>query len=682
MSTATGLRWVAELSNYQFQILYRPGKKNSDADGLSRQFSSLDDLEEECTEQIKLENLSTVMAVRLHSLPAKCSERVDVSILQLHHPIDIDPVSPKQLSIDQSSDPVIAPVYRCVLEKRKPTKEEWKSFPKRSKVLMQQFSKLKIRSDDVLVRKISGREQLVLPEQYHQLVFLKFHEKMGHLGVERVEELSRQRFYWPYTRRDIEFYITKKCACIADKAPVVYENAPLFPIVASEPFEMVSIDFLKLDVCKGKFEHVLVVTDHFTRFAQAYATKNQSSKVAAEKLFNEFILQFGFPKRIHHDRGASFNSELFKELHRLAGIKVSNTTPYHPMGNGQCERFNKTLINMLKTIPEVKRNWKAHLLKLTFAYNRTANKTTGFSPYFLLFGRQSRLPLDCIFPVESGTALKNKTHDQFVRDWKKSMEEAFRVANQRIKKSGDYSKKRYDAKIKHVAVEVGDRVLLRNVEKGGTGKLRSCWERKIYEVIGKHDLVPVYTVRALGEQKTKTIHRNMMFKVNDLPIDTFGQKPVVNRRRPDIMRRSVVRQPVVKQPMVRQPVKSSTNSSVQDESGSSSDSGLDIVVEIPRCTSLNEGEGVPVVRESFDADSLDGAEPEPMPAGPVQDNLSAADDMRVDRSHEDLTVVEQYEDELEEMLIDRKVVATWWKVRMICMTRWMSNPQKNWKMML
>ena len=124
---------------------------------------------------------------------------------------------------------------------------------------MQQFSKLKIRGDGVLVRKNSGREQLVLPEQYHQLVFKEFHAKMGHLGVERVEELSRQRFYWPYMKKDIELHITKKCACIADKAPVVYENAPLFPVVASEPFEMVSIDFLKLDVCKGKFEHVLVV---------------------------------------------------------------------------------------------------------------------------------------------------------------------------------------------------------------------------------------------------------------------------------------------------------------------------------------------------------------------------------------------------------------------------------------
>ena len=220
---------------------------------------------------------------------------------------------------------------------------------------------------------------------------------------------------------------------------------------------------------QGKFEHVLVVTDHFTRFAQAYATKNKSSKAAADKLFNEFILQFGFPKRIHHDREPGFNSELSKELHRLAGIKMSNTTPYHPMGNGQSERFNKTLINMLKTIPEAdKKNWKIYLSKLTFAYNSTVNKTTGFSPYFLLFGRQSRLPLDCIFPVESdsGPALKNRTHDQFVREWKDSMEKAFHVANQRIKKSSDYNKKRYDAKIKNVAVELGDHVLLRNVEKG------------------------------------------------------------------------------------------------------------------------------------------------------------------------------------------------------------------------
>ena len=72
-------------------------------------------------------------------------------------------------------------------------------------------------------------------------------------------------------------------------------------------------------------------------------------------------------------------------------------------------------------------------------------------------------------------------------------------------------------------MEVGDRVLLKNVVTGGPGKLRSFWERKIYVVIWKDDMVPVYTVRGLGEKKTKTVHRNMMMKVNDLPLDIFEQ---------------------------------------------------------------------------------------------------------------------------------------------------------------
>ena len=349
----------------------------------------------------------------------------------------------------------------------------------------------------------------------------ELHEKMGHLGVEKVESLCRQRFYWPYMKQDIEFHIQKKCSCVVNKRPNVCEEAPLFPIVATAPFELVSIDHLKLEICKGQFQYVLLVTDHFTRFSQAYATKNKGSKAAAEKLFNEFILQFGFPKCIHHDRGREFNSELFAELHALAGIQMSNTTPYHPMGNGQVERLNRTLISMLKSIPEKeKKNWKIHLPKLMFAYNSTVNKTTGYSPYFLLFGRESHLPIDSIFPVEA-KKLNNKTYAKFVENWQSSMKEAFEIANEKIKKAAEYNKKYYDGKIKYVEVNVGDKVLLRNKETGGPGKLRSFWERKIYEIIWKDDVVPVYTVRGLGEKKTKNVHRNMMMKANDLPLDIF-----------------------------------------------------------------------------------------------------------------------------------------------------------------
>ena len=211
------------------------------------------------------------------------------------------------------------------------------------------------------------------------------------------------------------------------------------PIQASAPFELVCIDFLHLDACQGGWNYVLLVTDHFTRFTQAYATKDNSSTSAANKLFFEFVLHFGFPKAIHHDRGGEFNSSLFQELHWLAGIRISNTTPYHPMGNGEVERLNRT----------------------------------GYSPFFLLFGRESRLPIDTIMPLEPQRTTR-KTYDRFVKNWKDSLRDAQQVASQNIERAAAANKQQYDQRIKHVAIEVGDRVLVRNLTpRGGTGKLRS-----------------------------------------------------------------------------------------------------------------------------------------------------------------------------------------------------------------
>ena len=214
-------------------------------------------------------------------------------------------------------------------------------------------------------------------------------------------------------------------------------------------------------------EYVLLVTYHFTRFTQAYATRTKSSKAAATKLFHEYIPKFGFPARIHHDRDKAFNSSLFQELHRLAGVRMSNTTPYHPMGNGEVERMNRTLINMLKSLPEgQKTKWKDHLSNLVFAYNSTVHKSTGYSPFFLTFGREARLPVDCLLPIEPNQTTC-QTYDQFVKEWKKSMQQAFQIANQHIEQAGKANKQRYDSKVKTVKIEVGDQVLVQNMEKEG-----------------------------------------------------------------------------------------------------------------------------------------------------------------------------------------------------------------------
>ena len=100
------------------------------------------------------------------------------------------------------------------------------------------------------------------------------------------------------------------------------------------------------------------------------------------------------------DQGRNFESKLLKELCILAQIKKMRTTPYRPEGNGSCERFNRTLISMLGTLPEeFKSEWVNHVNMLTYAYNCTRSNATGFSPYYLLYGQHPLLPIDIEFGV-------------------------------------------------------------------------------------------------------------------------------------------------------------------------------------------------------------------------------------------------------------------------------------------
>ena len=126
------------------------------------------------------------------------------------------------------------------------------------------------------------------------------------------------------------------------------------------------------------------------------------------------ILTYGFPSQIHHDWEREFHNSLFTNLHQLCGIKSSKTTPYHRSGDRKTERMNRTITSMQKTLSKSqKERWKDHLFKLAFAYSSTINKSTGYSPFFLMFGRPSRLSIDSMFPVDI-VVTKQKTYDQIV----------------------------------------------------------------------------------------------------------------------------------------------------------------------------------------------------------------------------------------------------------------------------
>ena len=147
---------------------------------------------------------------------------------------------------------------------------------------------------------------------------------------------------------------------------------------------------------------MLVITDHFTRYAQAIPTRNQTACTIARALFEHFFVHYGFLSRLHRDKSQNFESKVIRHMCKVVEINKSRKTPYHPMGNGQVERFNQTLIRMLGTLESpLKSDWNYYVSPLVHAYNATRHDSTGFSPFFLMFGYHPRLAVNAFFGLEN-----------------------------------------------------------------------------------------------------------------------------------------------------------------------------------------------------------------------------------------------------------------------------------------
>ena len=255
-----------------------------------------------------------------------------------------------------------------------------------AKRLLKEKKNLELIDNKLVRRRLCSGElqyQLVVPSKFCEVALSYVHDQTGHLGRDQTLELLREQYYWPGMQQSVVDHIAKCGRCIRRK-DLNPQRAPLVTTETSQPMELVCIDFLKLEKSKGGIENVLVVTDHFTKYAQAYPTHNQTAKTTARTLLEKFFVHYGFPKRIHSDQGRNFESKLIEALCALSGIEKSQTTPYHPMGNGIAERFNLTLINMLGILESNQKvDWKRHIGSMVHAYNCTKHDTTGFSPYLL-----------------------------------------------------------------------------------------------------------------------------------------------------------------------------------------------------------------------------------------------------------------------------------------------------------
>ena len=254
------------------------------------------------------------------------------------------------------------------------------------------YWKVKLKNHDFIIN------QFVLPKT-HSPATLALHNDYGHLGMEKTLGLLQERFFWPKMIGDVRNHIRTCERCTKYKQQP--EREKLKPISCTYPLELVHLDFLTIGrEDTEKAINIMVITDHFTRYAQMYITPKQTAPVVAKTLWDQFLVHYGWPTKILTDQGKTFENQLIRELCSLAQVQKLHTTPCRLQTNGSCECFNYTLMSMLGTLPiHAKKNWQEWVSMLTHAYNATMCHATGFSPFFLMYGRIPILPIDVEFGV-------------------------------------------------------------------------------------------------------------------------------------------------------------------------------------------------------------------------------------------------------------------------------------------
>ena len=185
---------------------------------------------------------------------------------------------------------------------------------------------------------------------------------------------------------DVEKYCRECLKCQKMKQPLP-SKAPLTSIPVGRPWEMIAVDVLQVPMSYQHNKYLLVVQDYFTKWAEAIPMPDQTATRITRELIKIFAV-LGMPNILHSDQGQNFESTILRQTLNAFSIVKSHTTAYHPQGDGMMERFNRSLLQLLRSYVEQEAEWERYLPLVLFAYRTATHASTGTSPFMLMFGRQ------------------------------------------------------------------------------------------------------------------------------------------------------------------------------------------------------------------------------------------------------------------------------------------------------
>jgi transposase InsO family protein len=546
---ATGHRWVASLASYNFSLKYKKGVQNVVADALSRIERGPEAYQQVPATQVKdlldaavltpadkaaaagreppLDStqqpaaLSTIAPDGAYVLKAALYEPLDVGEVDWVKAQEEDEdIQRVRLWLKTAKDPHNKEDDDRKKPRGSPT-DQVENPTDALKALAKKKDDLRLRHGLVYHKWTHPTTeevvwQFLVPARYQARALRGCHEDAAHQGRDRTLALLKERFFWPGMATQAEELLGRCQQCRVAKA--AKEKAPLTPIMVTRALELVHMDFVTIEIppaankSPSTFKHVMVLVDHFTKHTHCVITANEKAETAARALWDSYFMIFGTPAQLLTDRAAAFESKLFAELCALARVRKLRTTPARPQCNGQVERTHQTIMGMLRRLtPDERAKWDEHLPTLVHAYNATRNPVTGYSPYFLFFGRRPKIAVDYFFPSDTRNPVPTN-RPKAVLDIEYRMRGAYAAAAALSQKAATKYKVQYDRNAKATVLRKGDIVLLRQDQVRGRQKLRSKFKDTLYVVQRRlcEDLA-LYVIQDEDTGRDFVRHRDKLF---------------------------------------------------------------------------------------------------------------------------------------------------------------------------